>query len=76
MYYLNNVKFVYVYYAILLALVLFNNSEAIPNAIIRLSFLVVFFLPLMTKYKDLYPACLTCFMIVSTYGFSYFFFSY
>ena len=76
MYYLNNVKFVYVYYAILLALVLFNNSEAIPNAIIRLSFLVVFFLPLMTKYKDLYPACLTCFMIVSTYGFAYGFFPY
>lgn len=69
-------KAIILYYSILLAIVVFRTSEDAPNIVVRLGFLVAFFIPFISKWQILFPACLISFMTVGTYGFAYNFFPY
>lgn len=67
---------IYIYYAIMLIFITLRTSESEPSFTIRYGYLFAFFLPLILKFSDLLPACLTCFMTVGLYGFAYNFFPY
>lgn len=53
-----------------------RSSESAPNAVIRIGYLLAFFLPIITRYRQLYLPCLICFFTVGTYGFAYSYFPY
>ena len=69
-------KYIYIYYLFLLMLLLLRTSDVVPNTIIRLLYLSVFFLPFLGRYRTLYLPCLVTFMTVGTYGFAYSYFPY
>lgn len=67
---------IYAYYLLLLIIVACRTSEDAPNIVIRIGFLIAFFVPIVFKFRNLFPACLISFMTVGTYGFAYNFFPY
>ena len=69
-------NYIYLYYLVLLAFIVVRDSESAPNIIIRFTYLMAFFIPLVVKYNSFLPACLTCFMTVGIYGYSYNLFPY
>ena len=71
-----NNKFILFYYGILLLVLAFRTSESMPNIMVRLIYLVLFFAPIITKYKYLFLPTLICFFTVGTYGFAYSYFPY
>lgn len=64
------------FYIILLVIMLLRTSEAAPNIIVRVGYLILFFAPLIFKYRYLYLPLFVTFMTIGTYGFSYNFFPY
>lgn len=69
-------NYILLYYLILLLVIAFWSSESEPPSAIRYGYLLAFFLPLLTKYLHYYPACLICFMAISTNGYAFGFFPY
>lgn len=65
-----------IYYLVLLLIMLLRNNEQVPNLIIRYGFMIAFFVPLILKYRELYPSFLVCFMTVGLNSFAYSFFPY
>lgn len=69
-------KHIYIYYLILLLLLFFRDSDSAPSFVVRMGYLLAFFLPLVTWYRNLFSSCLICFMTISIYGFAYNYFPY
>lgn len=63
--------YILIYYAVLFVLVAARTSLSPPSALIRLVFLLSFFLPLFLKYSYLYLPCLVAFITVSTKHFAF-----
>ena len=64
-------KYIIIYYAILLLIMAIRTSMSAPNAIIRLVYLLAFFIPIVFKYTKLYLPCVVIFMTVCTYNFAF-----
>lgn len=64
-------KYILFYYAILFILLSTRTNLSAPNALIRLTFLLAFFIPLFLKYTYLYLPCLVAFITVSTKHFAF-----
>lgn len=64
------------YYLLLLCISVFWSSETEPPTIVRYGYLAAFFIPLMVRYQQYFPACLICFMAISTNGYAFGFFPY
>ena len=64
------------YYIVLMIVTVVRTTETEPNAIIRIGYLLAFFMPIVLKYSELFSVCLVSFMTVGTYSFAYSFFPY
>jgi len=71
-----DIKFIYMYYIVLMIVTVVRTTETEPNAIIRIGYLLAFFMPIVLKYSELFSVCLVSFMTVGTYSFAYSFFPY
>lgn len=67
----NNNRYLYLYYLVLLLILLLRDSTDAPSVVLRVAYLIAFLLPLFFIRKELFPAILTCFMVVGTYGFAF-----
>ena len=73
---MRDIKFIYMYYIVLMIVTVVRTTETEPNAIIRIGYLLAFFMPIVLKYSELFSVCLVSFMTVGTYSFAYSFFPY
>lgn len=70
--YINRInKYIIIYYAILLLIMVMRTSLSAPNLIIRLGYLLAFFIPIISKYTKLYLPCVITFMTVCTYNYAF-----
>lgn len=69
-------RLVLLYFTILLLAVTLRTSVAAPNILVRLVYLGAFFIPLLTKYRNLYLPCLVAFTTVSINSFAFGYFPY
>lgn len=67
----NNNRYLYIYYFILLLILLLRDSVDAPSVILRVAYLIAFLFPLIFAHKEIFPAILTCFMVVGTYGYAF-----
>ena len=64
-------KYIILYYAVLLLVMAFRTSLTPPSAIIRSVYLLAFFIPIITKYNQLYLPCVVTFMTICTYNYAF-----
>lgn len=70
--YINRInKYIIIYYAILLLIMVMRTSLSAPNLIIRLGYLLAFFIPIVSIYTKLYLPCVITFMTVCTYNYAF-----
>ena len=69
-------RLVFLYFIVLFLAVTLRTSVAAPNVLVRLVFLCAFFIPFLTKYRNLYLPCLIAFTTVSINSFAFGYFPY
>jgi hypothetical protein len=67
----NNKFSFYIYYLLLLLIMVMRSSMVAPSVLLRFSFIFIFLVPFLFKKKEIFPAILTSFMIIGTYGYAY-----
>lgn len=66
-----NNKYIIIYYAILLLMLALRTSLSAPHALIRLGYLLAFYIPIVLKYTNLYLPCVITFVTVCTYNYAF-----